>query len=86
MCNAKVRREANKVLVVFFRFRKLAGHYLVMYPNLNINIEEELEQLKVRKQPDSGICIKAVWVFFTEDSGSFSSLAGICRETASSGH
>lgn len=32
----------------FLRFRMLAEHFLTMYPNLNVDIEEELEQLKVR--------------------------------------
>lgn len=30
------------------RFRMLAEHFLTMYPNLKIDIEGELEQLKVR--------------------------------------
>lgn len=30
------------------RFRMLAEHFLTMYPNLNIDIDSELEQLKVR--------------------------------------
>lgn len=30
------------------RFRMLAEHFLTMYPNLNIDIDGELEQLKVR--------------------------------------
>lgn len=31
------------------RFRMLAEHFQRMYQNLNINIENELEQLKVRE-------------------------------------
>ena len=30
------------------RFRMLAEHFLTMYPNLNVDIDSELEQLKVR--------------------------------------
>lgn len=29
------------------RFRVLAGHFQTMYPNLNIDVDAELEQLKV---------------------------------------
>lgn len=31
------------------RFRMLADHFLAMYPNLNVNVDSELEQLKVRR-------------------------------------
>lgn len=32
-----------------YRFRMLAEHFQKMYQNLNINVESELEQLKVRE-------------------------------------
>lgn len=35
------------------RFRMLAEHFLTMYPNLNVDIDGELEQLKVRTAVDA---------------------------------
>lgn len=42
-------------MVVCCRFRVLAGHFQTMYPNLNIDVDAELHQLKV----SSSECI--VW-------------------------
>lgn len=33
---------------VLHRFRMLAEHFLTMYPNLNLEVDSELAQLKVR--------------------------------------
>lgn len=68
-CNERLRHDGTKVLALFCRYRKLAEHYKRMYPKLNINIEEELEQLKVRKQPcpshwTQGCCSSDGVVFF----------------------
>lgn len=35
------------MLISLHRFRVLAGHFQTTYPNLNIDIDAELEQLKV---------------------------------------
>lgn len=37
------------------RFRMLAEHFQKMYPNLNINIDSDLEQLKVGETKDKDI-------------------------------
>lgn len=50
------------------RFRILAEHFQKMYPNLNINIDTDLEQLKVGETKDKDIeysCLLTdFWTFF----------------------
>lgn len=52
-CMRHTGNERDSVLRC--RFRVLAEHFLTMYPNLNVDIDGELEQLKVKWSPGVAI-------------------------------
>lgn len=44
------------------RFRMLAEHFRTMYPNLNVDIDSELQQLKVRSAYHVEVFHGVIWL------------------------